>query len=204
MRTKWYFGALLLILTYFGVSQNQVDVPNQEIVIQFTHGEVSTNTSQTTINAVKEQLIVLGVSNVKVEELHNGQLKIKYYSSTNSFRIKQKLLSNRNLSFKSVSKEKDSLPSENHKNQQFENYNLEVFDIKTGDPNSGLNNKYVFELKQEYIRFYNPNSNAFSGTLPANEFCNTILFKNTSNKTIVLAIDYRSYNIPEVRAGPNC
>ena len=33
MKTKWYFGALLIVFTLLGVCQNEFSEPNQEIAL---------------------------------------------------------------------------------------------------------------------------------------------------------------------------
>lgn len=204
MRAKWYLGTLILILAYFGVSQNKVALPNQEIVVQFANGKVSNTISQSTINTIKQQLVAIGVSNVEVKKLKNGQLKIRYYSDTDVISVRQTLLSQKSLSFNSNPKKNNHLPSKLPVENPLDNYNLDVFEIQKGDSDSGLNGKYVLELKQEYIRFSNPNLQAFAATLVFNENYSEFKLSHTTSKTIEPSIENRSYNIPEVRAGPNC
>ena len=85
---KWYFGALIVILTLFGVSQENLIVPNQEIVLQFSGAEVSSSQAQLAISSVKKQLETIGVSKVDIREEANGRLVISYYSDTTVANVK--------------------------------------------------------------------------------------------------------------------
>ena len=57
MRLNKYIGILILIVTFFGVaSQQQTTVANQEIVLQFTDIQASSQEAQNTLEIVKKQL----------------------------------------------------------------------------------------------------------------------------------------------------
>jgi len=91
MRAKWHFGILLAILTVFGISQEQMLVPNQQIVLQFS-AHASTNSQvQNTIKIVEEQLEAIGADNIKISDQENGQLRITYYSNADVATVKSTL-----------------------------------------------------------------------------------------------------------------
>ena len=66
MKMKWYFGALIIVFTLLGVYQNRISVPNQEIVLQFTDVNITSDEAENTIEIVKEQLQAIGIN------MHSG------------------------------------------------------------------------------------------------------------------------------------
>ena len=79
MKSKWYFGIVITALTFFVVSQQQITVPNQQIVFQFSDNQATVSQTEKAIHAIKAQLENIGVKNTQVFE-QNGILKITYYS----------------------------------------------------------------------------------------------------------------------------
>ena len=80
MKIKLYFGALFLMLIYFGTFQEQVSRTNQEIVLEFVDTKINKQEISSTITNIKERLLKVGVSNIKIQETQKGTLKISYYS----------------------------------------------------------------------------------------------------------------------------
>ena len=67
MFARWCISTSVFLLILFGaVSQQHLDVPNQQIVLQFTDVELTSEDAKQTILIVKEQLEALGV------EKHSG------------------------------------------------------------------------------------------------------------------------------------
>ena len=89
MKIKWYISALIIIVTFFGLSQQPISNPNQEIVLKFENVELTKEDTQVTIAILKEELQNVGVNNFKVTENDKGTLKIKYYSDANVAVIKR-------------------------------------------------------------------------------------------------------------------
>ena len=80
MRTKWYIGTLFLLFICFGAFHEEVTLPNQEIVLEFVDAKIDNKDIESTIADVKEKLLKIGVSNIKINETDHGTLKISYYS----------------------------------------------------------------------------------------------------------------------------
>lgn len=193
MNRKWYFGALIVILTLFGASQENLTVPNQEIVLQFSSVSISSNEAQLTIANVKEQLETIGVSKVDIREEANGRLVISYFSDVTVANVKDSLLA---VDYASNEDNQSDFPKEH-------TYNLDVFEIiKSSDTGFGSTGKSIFEFKQDYDRFSNPN--VFVSASDINEVENNVevLVAYKQNKTIAIAINNIPHQIPECRAGP--
>jgi hypothetical protein len=67
MNAKWYISTLFLILIYFGEFHEQVSIPNQEIVLEFVDAKINQKNIKNTITDVKEKLLKIGVSNIKIQ-----------------------------------------------------------------------------------------------------------------------------------------
>jgi hypothetical protein len=68
VKVKLHIGFLILILTFLGVASQQQTVANQEIILQFTDVDVSSNEAQNTIAIVKLQLQDIGADNIQVKK----------------------------------------------------------------------------------------------------------------------------------------
>jgi hypothetical protein len=199
MKKTWYFGALLIAFTFLGIYQNQFSEPNQEIVLKFTDVSVTSDEAQSAIVAVKEQLQTIGISTVRVQELKEGQLKISYYSSVDVESIRKILVEDGKIELGVSQKHNKDLPSE----KSPKNYKLDVFEIhKNNDLGSGLDGKYVFNLKQNNERFYNPNVYVFNNGVDADDISNIVKVSFKAFKNSSVAIDNTLGNIPDGRAGP--
>lgn len=197
MNTKWYFGALIVILTLFGASQENLTVPNQEIVLQFSNVNVSSNQVQFAISNVKKQLETIGVSKVDIREEANGRLVISYYSDATVANVKD-VLSTTIFSVDFASNEDYPLELPTEKT-----FNLDVFEItKSTDTGFGSTGKLIFDFKQDYDRFSNPNFNVYSTEVNSTEKNVEVLVAYKQNKSIAVAINNIPHKIPEGRAGP--
>lgn len=203
MKAKWYFGVLVIILTFLGTSQDSVVVPNQQIVLQFVNETVAVETEHT-IATVKQQLQTIGVTNVKVVQQTDGLLKFSYYSDVNIDVIKTVLSKDKVLKLaltdQDTGKGKKELPSK----QSINTYNLNVYEIQNDvDADSGLGGICVFESNKEFDQTYSPkvySSFVATNQNENNNFCNLAY---RCYNYITLVIDNDSYKIPEVRAGPS-
>lgn len=197
MKTKWYFGTLIVILALFGVCQENLIVPNQEIVLQFSSTTISSSEAKIAITNVKEQLETIGVSKVDIREEANGRLVISYFSDITVANVKD-ALSTVTLAIDYASNEgnQSELPTK-------QTYNIDVFEItKSSDTGFGSSGKFVFELKQDYDRFSNPNVFVYATEVPSVEKNVEVQVAYKQNKTIAIAINNIPHQIPECRAGP--
>ena len=194
MKSKWYFGIVITALTFFVVSQQQITVPNQEIVFQFSDNQATVSQTEKAIQAIKAQLQNIGVKNTQVFE-QNGILKISYYSDITIAEVKS-ILINEKLIFNNTKGTQNDNPLDS-------SYNVDVFEIKPATESGvGFDGKFIVEAKQEYSRasqivlsFSAITESIIQLTLPAN-------VTHKVNTNISISIDKGSFNIPEGRAGP--
>ena len=203
MIKKWCISTFIILFTILGVvNLDTVDLPNQEIVLQFNDSEVTSEDAKNTIAIVKEQLLNLGVSNIKVKTLKKGALKISYHSDANTSVIKETLSKDFNLAiaFSSENKNNESprLPSDEN-NLEF---NLNVYEIQnSNDANWDFNGTIVLDFKSKNDQIFN--SNTFLSLVNLNLKENSkVKVAYSIHRKITIAIDNSSKSIPEVRAGP--
>ena len=200
MKTKWYLSTLIFILTLLGLSQQQKNVPNQEIVVRFSNNHVKLEVAQNAIAIVKKQLQTIGIDKIQVRESVDGSLKITYYSDIDVTSIEEIFSTEKDLVI-------DYTPSDQGSkdfplDKVASSYKLNVFEIgSSSDLDSDLNG-HILELIPNYERLFNPIVYHSSNTIDFKE-------KNETEKTayklyrnISVEIDNSSHNIPEVRAGP--
>lgn len=203
MKAKWCISAIIFILTLFGVvNQQQMVLPNQEIVLQFTDVELSSEAAQITIAKLKSQLQAIGVDNLKLEEGVNGQLKITYYSDADVASIQKKL-----SKIKIIALDYD-LNAEGHSKIPHENieisYNLDVYEIqKTNDFLSDIDTKFVLEPKFKNDRSSSSNFDISFIDIQFNNQGELVKVAYKVSQNISIEISEALHIIPEVRAGPN-
>jgi len=198
MRVKWYISTLVLIVALFGLGQQQITVPNQEIVIKFANENADVSETQNTIAAIKAQLLRIGVTELQVHQVDDeGQLKISYYSDIDVSKIRQILSGDSSQQFSL------NLPDPNQSQEQSpSSYNLDVYEIhKVSDSEIDLEG-HVVELKAESDRFFSPNVFVLTSELNSKEKNNIEAVAYNVYGNLALTIDTISYQIPEVRAGP--
>lgn len=203
MLKKWYISTLIIILSLLGgvVSQQQITIPNQEIILQFTNTDVTPEDTQNTIAIVKKQLQNIGVSNIQVNKKENGKLKITYYSNIDVASIKETFLKEKNINLDLAFNSENKKPSKTPFDENTISYKLDVFEIQnSNDANWNLNGISVIELKSETNRFSNPNIYAFLNTIEINESYEKVAYATYFNSAET--IYNTSHKIPEVRAGP--
>jgi hypothetical protein len=199
---KWYIGVLIVVVSYFVVEQQSIDVPNQEIVLTFSGSNDSQDYQQAIVD-IKIQLEDIEAEQVTVSRYTNGSLKVSYYSDRPLQSVKNHLFE--------VSVYNDLSTSLRFKNKTgnkpFSNnlldYQIDIYEI-SDELVSGLDHesKSYFELKQDFNR----GSQVHYFTLP--KFTITLYnelvgVKEKANGEKLLAFDTFSYQIPEVRAGPH-
>ena len=205
MKSRWYFCTLLIVLTLAGVVNQQQDpAPNQEIVVQFTDVEVSSDAAQRELAEVTKQLQDIGASNIQINEGEHGRLKITYYSNAEVTQIRNALSKDKNLDLENSSFQHNETPVEFPLGDAAVSYNIDIFEIQTSsDIFQGFDGNTVVEFKIDGDRFYNSIAyHTYKVVNPktTNKYvCQQLKFRNN----IAIAIDYNAQNIPEVRAGPH-
>ncbi|MGC6431292.1 MAG: hypothetical protein ACON5F_09650 [Jejuia sp.] len=201
MLLKRYIGIVVLMLVLVGaIHQQNVDVPNQEILLQFHEQELTTDTSKATIAIVEKELNNVGVQNFHVKEVNIGVFKITYYSDTDVEAVKR-LLTHRIRA--ELGSDSDDIPLDYPIDQDVISYNLDVYEIKNGtDSDSGLNGITVAEFNHKADRFSKPKHtySALNISHKADILATTRNVKGCS--CIVLALQNTLQQIPDVRAGP--
>lgn len=180
-------------------------MPNQQIVLQFADAKTASSEAKNALAIVTKQLQAIGINNIHIEDQGEKQLRITYYSDTDSESVKQFLSEDINIdtSHSSIAYKQQQGSSKTPIKDSITNYDLDVFDIKNAsDATSDLSNKYAFELKQEYDRFSTPNFNTYIPEVCVDEKSRLTKIALKINNSIAIAIDNTSHNIPEVRAGP--
>jgi hypothetical protein len=202
MNWRWYIPVLIIALAFFGVSLEQSTLPNQEIVVQFNTENVSVAEAERAIANVTSQLKSIGIEHVLVSEIHNGKLKVTYYSATDVATIKDLFKKQNKLQLADTGfNEKDNSPniplSENS-----HIYKLEVVTIqKDLGSNLGLQGVLVIvkSAKDQYLKPFT-SVGVCETNIDLKQDIEIVAYKNY--RDISFLIDHTSYEIPEVRAGP--
>ena len=195
MKLKWYICTLIVSLTLLSVIQRQqINIPNQEIVIQFQDKALSASNAEISITNIKQRLQEIGVTSVEVVSSEDGLFRIVYYSDTDVNSIKEELSSESLLVFNDT----NSSPKD-----KSSNYDFEVFEIKDAkdskwDFDGHLVDQFNFKSDRSFqLEFYN---SAITLKEKHLDSYNHLALK--VNRGITFVSDNTSYNIPEVRAGP--
>lgn len=188
MKSKWCFSVLIAAFALFVASQQQVTVPNQEIVLQFSDHPASVSVNQTVFE-IKKQLQQLGASNTQVIQ-QKGQLKITYFSDLTTQKVKSFLL------------KKVVFIALNPKTKQGK-YHLKVTQIQGSKKSQpGFDGKYIVEVKQEYTRVSQLTVDFSAITETITQLNQPLHVSQKVNTNISISVDKGTFNIPEVRAGP--
>ena len=195
MKAKWYFGTLFLLFISFGAFQEQVSIPNQEIVLEFVDTKINQKDIENTIAEVKEKLLNVGVTNINIRKTQNGTLKISYYSVFDINNIKVELAKQHKLVLNQNSDHKE-------KNENSSDYSIDIHELKNETDISNSDYKFVFDVKYNSDRYTNYNYYAFIKKTEQHKADQ--LFKTTYrvNKNSPFTKDKTSHTEPEVRAGP--
>ena len=201
MNSRWYLSTLIIILSLLGgiATKQHNPVPNQEIVLQFANGDVSSVEAKNTIDKLTQQLQLAGVEHIKVGSPQDGQLKITYYSDSDVASIKKLLAEDESL----VLEHKGSTQKIPVKDPSVK-YNLDVYEIHKGDHTAfDLGGKMAVELKADHDRSFMAHESLSVEVFNIETVQTDIKVAYKFYKNIALAIDSLSKKIPEVRAGPS-
>ena len=142
MSAKWYISTLLLIFAVFGAFQEQVSIPNQEIMLEFVDAKINKQNIDNTIADVRKKLLNVGISNIIIKETKNGTLKISYFSVVEVDNIKEAIIKDNKFVF-----------NKNSKNNSSSNYNIAIYELTDEPGISNLDYKFIFEIKYHTDRF---------------------------------------------------
>ena len=201
MKIKLHLGVLAILLAFLGTFIEQATVPNQQIVIQFSNANISSEDADQAIEVVRERLQRIGVTNIKIGQHQNGKLRITYHSPSDIERI-QNMLSEGDDGFRfdyESETNNNSLPV----NRNLENYELNISEIHgQSDVNWDFEGIQIAEINQKSDRFSNPKVNTSFGPQHTVQHNSIVKIAIKENRAVLLARDRIAYKIPEVRAGP--
>jgi len=191
MSAKWYISALLLIFAVFGAFQEQVSIPNQEIMLEFVDAKINKQNIDNTIADVRKKLLNVGISNIIIKETKNGTLKISYFSVVEVDNIKEAIIKDNKFVF-----------NKNSKNNSSSNYNIAIYELTDEPDISNLDYKFIFEIKYHTDRFTTDTYFAFVKKIEQYKTDQLFKIAYKVNKNSPFTKDKTSYKEPEVRAGP--
>ena len=202
MQLKRYIGAIIFILSFLAViSQQEFNVPNQEIVLEFNHVEVTSNEAQTALAHVKQQLQALGANQIKVQQTAQGKLKITYYSDADIASIKKTFAKDLDNKTFSKNSRKTELPTQTPNIA----YNLDVFEIQNANTSGwDLDGKCVLTTDTKSDRFSDPNAFFFIEVVNVSLESNTVKTAYKVRRNVLISTENNLHKIPEGRAGPTC
>jgi hypothetical protein len=195
MLKKWHLFSFVLSLTLLGVVQQyQKPSPNQEVVIQFTDSnfyEVDTEDSLASISSFLEEI---GAKSISITSKENGFFHIAYHSKKSVSNVKQILSDKVEIDF-------DNSSESSEKNGK--NYNLDIFQIKSGSSTSwDFEGQQIYTLNLKSDRSFNPDGFKYPILVKSSEIYTYLKVAYNASQLIVFVSDNTSHNIPEVRAGP--
>jgi hypothetical protein len=196
MKLKWCI--LLGLVTLIGIaSQQQVCLPNQEIVLRFADDEVAPTDAQDAIANLTKQLLNSGASNIQVAETQEGDYSITYYSLVDVESIKELFSIENNIQLGYIASNQGKPSKESPKV-----YDIDIFEIKNPNGVFDIGGIQAIERKLENTRFFIPN--LFTPAKDIVFFDLDSVLKETYKfrKSIAITIEITSNKIPDGRAGP--
>lgn len=201
MKIKLHFGIAIILLAFLATFLEKTAVPNQQIVIQFSDANISSQDAESTITIVKEQLQRIGVTNIQIGQNVDGKLRITYYSDADVERI-QNILSNEDrfkLAYQSRSNPSEDFPE----NRNLKNFELNISEFHNhSDIDSGFEGIQIVERSQKRDGLDELKVNPTVANLKVEHPHNLVKVVIQINNTVHQKIDNITYKIPEVRAGP--
>ena len=206
MIARWCISTLIFSLTVFGViSQQQIAVPNQEIVLQFTDVELTSDGAKNTIAIVKNQLLELGGENIKIRAQQNGKIRISYFSDFDVSSIKSHLAKTNDVVLDYNSSNHDENSNKFPSNNSAISYKLDVHEIqKNGGLGWDLDGSFVSDVEVKSDRFLDPNLCFSASDLDFRVTNKIVKVAYKVYRSIAIEIGEPLHSKPEVRAGPLC
>ncbi|NRB58456.1 MAG: hypothetical protein HRU50_00775 [Winogradskyella sp.] len=200
MKTKLYFGILLVLLIFLGRQLENRVVPNQQILLEFSELDLSKQDTNRAIEVIQSRLENVGVTNIQVQQPSEGKLKIVYFSDSDVQYIQTQLLNEEG--YKVCVDQNDQVP-EGLPKETLKKYKLNISEIqKDINTDWDFDGVQVVELNQKSDRFNKPKVKTFAVTisLQLSNLIEHVALKANYNPSIVS--DNLHYKIPEIRAGP--
>lgn len=206
MIAKRYFSALIILITFLGFYKKQSLVPNQEIELQFENQVTVFNETEDVIQAIKQQLVVLGVENIQVRQTP-GTLKIAYYSDANVAEIK-KILAAEGFTSNHPSEETPTNPKavKFQGNATADHFKIDVYELQTAsNPYAAIHGKYILVVQKDFDKSptSNPNSFANTSSFYLGDIKTVIALAYTESSYTAIPKESIPHEIPDVRAGPS-
>ena len=200
MKIKLHLGVVMLLLMFLGTYIEHNLVPNQQIVIQFSNHQITSEEANSAAEALKQQLKDIGAKKLDIGEFNSGQLTITYYSDTDVMRI-QKVLTDDDLvldySLENESNDK-SIP------EKEELYKFNVSEIQDSPINNwDFEGTLVTELNHKSDRYYFPKVKSSATKEELNTKSKILYSRFTISSVFQIHKGKFAYQIPEVRAGPS-
>ena len=200
MKIKLHLGVVMLLLMFLGTYIEHNLVPNQQIVIQFSNHQITSEEANSAAEALKQQLKDIGAKKLDIGEFNSGQLTITYYSDTDVMRI-QKVLTDDDLvldySLENESNDK-SIP------EKAELYKFNVSEIQDSPINNwDFEGTLVTELNHKSDRYYFPKVKSSATKEELNTKSKILYSRFTISSVFQIHKGKFAYQIPEVRAGPS-
>lgn len=190
MNSKWYTSTFFLLLfIVFGTLQEQINVPNQEIVLEFNNSTQNFQNKKSTVANLSEKLKDLGVTNITISESDHGILRIAYHSKIDADRLQEILNESEN--------ELPQAPKEKQKD-----YSLSVFELIDLVQLQKTHDNFIVELKSNFDR---STTNQNIGLTKENSLKVKPEFSLKKAKATFQKSIYKPTSTngePEVRAGP--
>ena len=201
VNSRWYILAFVSALALLGISFGNHNVPNQEIVIQFEKEGLNHFQTEEVLQNITKQLQSVGIEDIHVVEMGGGKLRVRYYSTTQISEIQHLFSNDKLFYFDAITKnESDSSGSSSENTSRVFHFNIN--EIQSNPTNDlGLNgvlldNKFVNDPHVKPIFHLGDTGNKF--IIPTNHLWK----KQTSSYYQFDFISLKTYQIPEVRAGP--
>ncbi|WP_179376661.1 hypothetical protein [Winogradskyella wichelsiae] len=201
MKIKLHFFVLAVLLALIGTYIEHYTVPNQQIVIQFSDKDISSEDSENAIVAIQNKLENIGVSQIQIGENNQGTLRIIYHSDADVEDIQHALFNVEDLTiaYNSSHNKSHNLPDSKH----LKNYEINISEIKTNNNTDwDFNGTQVVEVNQKTDRlsYFKIHSSGFYNQNSIHNY--DIKISVVIVNDLTTAIHNVSYIIPEVRAGP--
>ena len=201
MQTKWYLRSFLFLVVLVGLTLEQIEQPNQQIVVEFAGDSISLYNAQNTIAAVTNKLHDIGAKSIKVKQSANGVLTISYYSTIDTEAVKGMLSSNKEV-FEGVASNHSSPKNQAPPFDTSSVYKIDVYEIQQQyDIKPDLNGLVLTFEGKTHRYFIAKVYGAIGGNQIAQQNKITTVSLIAQGAVSLLLTEF-SYKIPQVRAGP--
>ena len=201
MQTKWYLRSFLILVVLVGLTLEQIEQPNQQIVVEFAGDNISLSNAQKTLAAVTNKLQAIGAKSIKVKQSASGVLTISYYSTIDTEAVKGMLSSNKEV-LEGVASNDSSPKNQAPPFDTSSVYKLDVYEIQQQyDIKPDLNGLVLTFEGKTHRYFIAKVYGAIGGNQIAQQNKITTVSLIAQGAVSLLLTEF-SYKIPQVRAGP--